>query len=83
METEDNAENIDYWENRTDTPEIKIWLKKNGSDVNKGQPYLKVEMVFADCYSMDQIINAVCLIFIHSLFRYLNLKIANNGINQP
>ncbi len=44
---------------KTDSAEIKIALKKNGTDLNKGQPYIKTEMVFSECYSMDQIINAV------------------------
>lgn len=55
-ESKDDPQNEKLWEEKLTTPEIKLFVKKNGSEMNAKQPYLRIESLYKNSYKMEKIL---------------------------
>lgn len=47
------------WEQKLNKEEIKVYIKKDGSKIDKDNPYIKTEVVFNSYFLMEKIIKAI------------------------
>ena len=55
-ESKDDTQNGKLWEEKLQTPNIKLFIKKNGSEMNAKQPYLRIESRYKNAYKMEKIL---------------------------
>lgn len=47
------------WELKLNKEDVKVYIKKGGSEYNATQPYIKTEIIFNNFLQMNKIIKAV------------------------
>lgn len=58
---EESSESNPDWQRKLDTPSIKYYLKKGGSDQNKSQPFFRSETFFNKVFKMNKLVKLVSL----------------------
>ena len=48
-----------HWELKLNKQDVKVFIRKGGSEFNADQPFIKTEVLFNSYYSMNKLIKAV------------------------
>ena len=73
----ESMEKNPLWERKLDSPGIKYFLKKGGSDVNKTQPFFRSQVTLPKVYKMNKLAKCVSIKLVFSNPFFLRFSAQN------
>ena len=80
LEKEQGEEESKKWELKLNKDDVKVYIKKGGSEYSADHPYIRTEVLFNSYYQMNKILNAVSYKYSDKLCRYSQKLTESSGI---